>query len=144
MSAARPTYLGNYLPGGGRAPYAKECRICFAESLFTMAEPERWLVYPVLWGGTLLLGWFVARRGRSGIARATGVVLAATSAALIAQFWAVMLTEGGSDLQKHMVFVIYGTLLLGPLFVAAMGGFDQPGPGSGAHADPDIPEESEA
>jgi hypothetical protein len=130
MSAARPTYLGNYLPGGGRAPYAKECRICFAESLFTMAEPERWLVYPVLWGGTLLLGWFVARRGRSGIARATGVVLAATSAALIAQFWAVMLTEGGSDLQKHMVFVVYGTLLLGPLFVAAMGGFDQAAPGA--------------
>jgi hypothetical protein len=128
MSAARPTYLGNYLPGGGRTPYARECRICFAESLFTMAEPERWLVYPVLWGGTLLMGWFVARRGRSAHAKATGVVLAATAGALIAQFWAVMLSEGGSDLQKHMVFVIYGTLLLGPLFVAALGGFDQPAP----------------
>ncbi len=35
-----------------------------------------------------------------------------------------MLTDGDSDLQKHMVFTNFGTCLLGPLLIAALIGLD--------------------
>jgi hypothetical protein len=126
LSATRPTYLGNYPVTAGRPPYTRECRVCVAEFAFTIAEPLRWVVYPVLWTGTAILGLFVALRGwRSGAARAGGGVLAAVSLATVGQFWLVMLSDGDSDLQKHMLFTVFGTCLLGPLTLAALAGLDQ-------------------
>ncbi len=130
LSATRPTYLGNYEAGSGAAPYARECRVCIATAAFTLTQPLRWLVIPELWIAALVGGVYVSRRRRAPArARGVGVVLAAVSAATIGQFWAVMLTEGDSDIQKHMVFVLLGTMLLGPLCAAAVVALDQePGP----------------
>ena len=86
----------------------------------------RWLVIPGLWLVALVGGIQVSRRRRAPArARGVGVVLAAVGAATIAQFWAVMLTEGDSDIQKHMVFTLLGTMLLGPLCLAAVVAVDQ-------------------
>lgn len=126
VSATRPGYLGNYQASSGAAPYARECRVCVATATFTLAQPFRWLAIPGLWIVALAGGIHVARRRRAPArARGLGVVLAAMSAATIAQFWAVMLTEGDSDIQKHMVFAVFGTMLLGPLLAAAVVAADQ-------------------
>ena len=126
MSAARPSYLGNYQAGAGHEAYAKECRVCVAEVAFTLAEPVRWIVYPLLWGGSILVGLVLAvRHRRSPAARSVGGTLAAVGVATVAQFWIVMLSDGDSDLQKHMVFSNFGTCLLGPLLIAALVGLDQ-------------------
>jgi hypothetical protein len=125
VSAARPSYLGNYPVSAGRPAYAQDCRICVVEVAFTLAEPLRWIVYPLLWGGSILAGLLLAIRGRrSAAARSAGGTLAAVGVSTLAQFWIVMLTDGDSDLQKHMVFTDFGTCLLGPLLIAALIGLD--------------------
>ena len=125
VSAARPSYLGNYPVSAGHEPYAQDCRVCVVEVAFTLAEPVRWIVYPLLWIGSILGGLYLAIRGRrSPAARSAGGTLAAIGAATLAQFWIVMLTDGDSDLQKHMVFTDFGTCLLGPLLIAAVVGLD--------------------
>ena len=121
MSDPRPSYLGHYQAGSGHAPYAKDCRVCVVEAAFTLAEPVRWIVYPLLWAGSILAGLSLAVRKRaSAAARSAGGTLAALGAATVAQFYLVMLSDGESDLQKHMVFTDFGTCLLGPLAVAAL------------------------
>ena len=125
VSAARPSYLGNYPVSAGRPPYAQDCRVCIVEVAFTLAEPLRWIVYPLLWGGSILAGLLLAVRGRrSAAARSAGGTLAAIGVSTLAQFWIVMLTDGDSDLQKHMVFTDFGSCLLGPLLIAALIGLD--------------------
>jgi hypothetical protein len=125
VSAARPSYLGNYPVSAGHAPYAQECRVCVVEVAFTLAEPVRWIVYPLLWIGSVLAGLLLAVRGRrSPAARSAGGALAAIGVSTLAQFWIVMLSDGDSDLQKHMVFTDFGTCLLGPLLIAALVGLD--------------------
>lgn len=125
LAATRPSYLGNYPFSAGKRPYAQECRVCVAAAVFTLAEPFRWVVIPTLWGVGLVGGVLLARRRRLGVrVRGAGIVLAAVAAGTITQFWAVMLSEGDSDLEKHMVFALYGTILLGPLLVAALAALD--------------------
>jgi len=126
VSAARPDYLGNYpATSAGHPAYAQECRVCVVEAAFTLAEPLRWIVFPALWFGALVAGLVLAIRGRKRPAgRSAGGVLAAVAAATIAQFWFVMLTEGGNDLARNMVFTDLGTCLLGPLLIAALVGLD--------------------
>jgi hypothetical protein len=85
----------------------------------------RWIVYPLLWIGSVLAGLLLAVRGRrSPAARSAGGALAAIGVSTLAQFWIVMLSDGDSDLQKHMVFTDFGTCLLGPLLIAALVGLD--------------------
>ena len=125
VAAARPDYLGEYPADAGHPAYAQECRVCVVETAFTLAEPVRWIVFPALWFGALIAGLVLAVRGRRRAeGRSAGGVLAALSAATIAQFWFVMLTEGGSDLARSMVFTDFGTCLLGPLLLAALVGLD--------------------
>lgn len=125
VSAARPSYLGDYPVSAGHAAYAQECRVCVVEVAFTLAEPVRWIVFPLLWIGSILAGLTLAIRGRrSAAARSAGGVLAAIGVSTLAQFWIVMLSDGDSDLQKHMVFTDFGTCLLGPLLLAALVGLD--------------------
>jgi hypothetical protein len=126
LAATRPSYLGNYLAGSGARPFEQECRFCVAGAAFTLAEPFRWAVIPGLWLGALIIGIRLARKRKlPARARGVGVVLAAVAAGTIAQFWVVMLTEGDSDLEKHLVFVLLGTMLLGPLSGAALAAADQ-------------------
>lgn len=138
MAQTRPSYLGNYLASSGADPYAKECRVCIAPALFTLTQPMRWVVIPGLWAVALVGGILLMSRRRFVPARArgVGVVLAGTAAATVAQFWAVMLSEGDSDIEKHMVLAVFGTMLLGPLLIAAVAAFDQKRvPASPADAD---------
>ncbi len=131
VAATRPSYLGNYEAASGAPPYEKECRVCVAAAAFTLTEPFRWVVIPGLWIVAVLAGVRMARR-RSAPARArgVGVVLASVSAATVAQFWLVMLTEGDSDIEKHMLLVVFGTMLLGPLLFATLAAADQARPSS--------------
>jgi hypothetical protein len=46
------------------------------------------------------------------------------SAVTVLQFYLVMLRDGESDLQRHMIFTDFGTCLLGPLAIAALIGLD--------------------
>jgi hypothetical protein len=125
MDAPRPSYLGDYQADSGHAPYAQDCRVCVVEAAFTLAEPVRWIVYPLLWGGTLVAGLLLAIRKRRNVAaRSVGGTLAALSAATMLQFYLVMFSDGQSDLPKHMVFTDFGTCLLGPLAVAAIVALD--------------------
>lgn len=127
MAQTRPSYLGNYLASSGAEPYAQECRVCVASALFTLTQPMRWVVIPGLWAAALAGGVLLAVRRRTLPARArgVGVVLAGVAVATVAQFWTVMLSEGDSDIEKHMVLTVFGTMLLGPLLVAAVAAFDQ-------------------
>jgi hypothetical protein len=140
VAATRPPYLGNYQAGSGADPYEKECRMCVATAAFTLTEPFRWVVIPGLWIGALFGGIRLARK-RSAPARARGVgaVLASVSVATVAQFWLVMLTEGDSDIEKHMLPVVFGTMLLGPLLVAALTAADQTTNSSTPSAGRDLP-----
>ena len=125
MAAVRPSYLGDYQVGSGHPPYAKDCRVCVVEAAFTLAEPLRWIVYPGLWGASLVAGLLLAvRRRGNAAARSSGGTLAALSAVSVLQFYLVMLSDGESDLQKHMIFTDFGTCLLGPLAIAALIGLD--------------------
>jgi len=144
ISAARPSYLGNYQLGAGHPAYAQECRVCVVEVAFTLAEPLRWLVYPLLWGGAIIAGLVLSiRHRRSPAARSAGGVLAAVGIATVAQFWIVMLSDGDSDLQKHMVFTDLGTCLLGPLPIAALAGLDLATAGGGPAFVPQQPDSVE-
>jgi hypothetical protein len=126
VADTRPSYLGNYLASSGAEPYAQECRLCVATAAFTLAEPFRWVVIPGLWIAAMFFGIRLARRRRAPArARGVGVVLAGLAVATVAQFWTVMLTEGDSDIDKHLVFVVFGTMLLGPLAAAAVAAVDQ-------------------
>ncbi|GAA4668678.1 hypothetical protein [Amycolatopsis dongchuanensis] len=128
VTEARPGYLGNYLPDSGEPAYAHENRVFVGEALFTLFRPLRWVVFPVLWLGSLALGLWLAfhrRLGASG--RGLGWVLAAMSLNTMAQLASVLLSDGMNDIVKHSVFVVYSTYLLFPLLVAALGALDKIG-----------------
>jgi hypothetical protein len=135
MSATRPQYLGNYPASSAAAPYAQECRVCVAAAAFTLAEPFRWVVIPGIWLLALIGGIRLARRRDLPLrAQGVGVVLAGLSAATVVQFWTVMLTEGDSDVEKHLVFALFGTMLLGPLGAAALAAADMRRPAAAGSA----------
>lgn len=120
LAGARPEYLGNFLQEPGQAAYAKDDSFSLTITVFALFRPLRWIVFPALWLGSLAIGVRVLRnrRLRAG-PRAIGWLLIAMSLDTIAQFWAVLLSDGQNDIVKHMVLTLYGTLLLGPLLLAA-------------------------
>jgi hypothetical protein len=126
MINGRASYLGNYPEGSGNLPYAKDCRVCLISGAYHLAKPVRWIVFPLLWGGSLGLGlWIATRRRINPGLRGTGVVLASVTLATLAQFWAVMFSDGSNDLDKHMIFAWYGTALLPGLLLAALVALEQ-------------------
>ena len=120
MAAWRPKYLGTYTPDSGREPRARECRICVYAAVFSIARQQPGL-FVGLWVATLAAGIAVLRNRRlAADERAVGrlsifLVVAATS-----QFWTVMLSEGISDLHKHLVFTNFLTALCVPMLVACV------------------------
>ncbi|MFJ2741200.1 hypothetical protein ACIO3O_16210 [Streptomyces sp. NPDC087440] len=126
MVNGRASYLGNYAENTGNAPYAKDCRVCLISGAFHLVKPVRWVVFPALWFGSIGLGlWIATRRRLSPGLRGTGVILAGMSVATLAQFWAVMFSDGSNDLDKHMFFTWYGTALLLGLLLAALVALEQ-------------------
>lgn len=117
QAVTRPTldYLGAYPAGSGHPPYAKDRRIAVVTTIFDTLRAVPALV-PLLWLGTITLGGVLASRtwARQS-ARAVGRMTVCVVLALVLQFWAVMLSEGASDLYKHMIFTGYLTALCIPL-----------------------------
>ncbi|HEV2636223.1 MAG TPA: hypothetical protein VGX23_13805 [Actinocrinis sp.] len=125
LAASRPSYLGNYLASSGAAAGEQECRFCVASAAFTLTEPFRWVVIPGMWLAGIFCGIRLARKRKlPARARGVGIVLAAVAAATFVEFWVVMVTEGDSDVAKNLVFVLLGTMLLGPLGGAAVAASD--------------------
>ncbi|WAL68484.1 hypothetical protein ORV05_12155 [Amycolatopsis cynarae] len=128
LTKARPDYLGNYLPESGEPPYSHENRVFAGEALFTLLRPVRWVVFPLLWLGSLVLGGWLAFHRRLGAAgRGIGWLLAGLSLNTMAQLASVLLSDGLNDIVKHSVFVVYSTYLLLPTLVAAVGATDMIG-----------------
>ncbi|WP_327357966.1 glycan biosynthesis hexose transferase WsfD [Streptomyces sp. NBC_01304] len=121
LTRTRASYLGNYLADSGAGPYAKECRVCLVQPLLTFMRPIRWFVFPPLVFGAAVFGAVTVFRRRSPLAaRAGAAVVVVFAASTVVQFWAVMVTDGSNDLDKHMIFTLYGLTLMGPLLVATV------------------------
>ncbi|MDN3026031.1 hypothetical protein [Streptomyces sp. S.PB5] len=117
QAVSHPTlgHLGSYPPHSGHSAYAKESRITVVTRVFDGFRAVPALI-PLLWLGTITLGATLASRTwarRS--ARAVGRMTVCVVLALLLQFWTVVLTEGASDLYKHMIFTDYLTALCMPL-----------------------------
>ncbi|MGW4729285.1 glycan biosynthesis hexose transferase WsfD [Streptomyces shenzhenensis] len=108
-------YLGSYPADSGHEPYAKERRIAVVSAVFDGFRSVPALV-PLLWLGTIVLGAMLASRAWARhSARAVGRLTVCVVLALFLQFWSVVLTEGASDLVKHMIFTDFLTALCIPL-----------------------------
>jgi len=100
-------YLGSYTADSGQPASAKEHRwpVVQEVSVVFAAVPALFIFVELL---TPVLGIAVASRRRLGRqSRAFGMATALFSASLILQFWAVMLSEGASEIYKHMIVVTF-------------------------------------
>jgi hypothetical protein len=115
----RQDYLGTYTAGSGHAPGSRECRVCAYTALFAATRHVPLLV-AVLWVLTFTVGLSVARsEAITGEERAVGRLAVILPLAAVVELWVVMLTEGRSDLFKHMIFTNLLTALCLPVLVAA-------------------------
>ncbi|CAM5540546.1 glycan biosynthesis hexose transferase WsfD [Leifsonia shinshuensis] len=100
-------YIGSYTAGSGHKPWAKEHRFPLIEGISVVfaAVPLLILVVQLV---TLILGIAVASRRRLGPARtAFGAATVFFVIALWLQFWTVMLSEGESEIYKHMIVTTF-------------------------------------
>jgi len=101
------SYLGSYTADSGQAASAKEHRwpIVQGISVVFASVPALFIFVELL---TPVLGIAVASRRRLGRqSRAFGMASALWVGSLILQFWAVMLSEGASEIYKHMIVVTF-------------------------------------
>jgi len=101
------SYLGSYTIESGQPASAKETRwpVVQGISVVFAAVPALFIFVELL---TPVLGIAVASRRRLGRqSRAFGMASALFSLSLILQFWAVMLSEGASEIYKHMIVVTF-------------------------------------
>ncbi|MGI5444034.1 hypothetical protein ACQEV4_43845 [Streptomyces shenzhenensis] len=108
-------HMGSYPADSGQAPFAKERRIAVVTKIFEGFRVVPALI-PLLWLGTTALGVVLATRtwARQS-ARAVGALTVCVVVTLLLQFWMVVLTEGASDLHKHMIGADFLTALCIPL-----------------------------
>ncbi|WP_033338546.1 glycan biosynthesis hexose transferase WsfD [Catenuloplanes japonicus] len=132
MGKLRAIYVFSYPESAGRGPEATECRVCVIQILWknTFGKAAALLVAAVLACAAICAFGAVSADRRRRAAGGTGLFLAS---AVIAQFWAVMLTEGASDLLKHMVFANLLCLILFVVTGAALATFREP-----VERDPDL------
>ncbi|MEO6020988.1 MAG: hypothetical protein ABIP45_12145 [Knoellia sp.] len=112
MGVLRADYIFSYPPSAGLPPSSQECRVCLLQG-----------TWKFLFGGSGSLILFTTLAAMGICARlllvgidqqhraigAVGLLLAFSS---MVQFWVVMLTEGASDLIKHLVLTNFMTALL--------------------------------
>jgi len=113
-------YLGTYTPDSGEPPGAQECRICVYGAVFSLARHQPALTLG-LWMATLLMGRAVLRDRRLGPAElAVGRLAVVLVVAATFEFGATMLTEGISDLYKHLIVTNFLTALCIPALLACL------------------------
>ncbi|WP_155865268.1 glycan biosynthesis hexose transferase WsfD [Gryllotalpicola ginsengisoli] len=100
-------YIGSYTAGSGHKPWTKEHRFPPIEGISVVfaAVPLLILILQLV---TLVLGLAVASRRRLGPARTGfGAATVFFAVALWLQFWTVMLSEGESEIYKHMIVATF-------------------------------------
>jgi len=108
-------YLGAYPPDSGHEPYSKERRVAVFTRIFEFFEPVPALI-PLILLGTLILGAMLASRTWARpSARAVGRMTVCVVLSVFGLFWIAMLSEGASDINKHMIPCDYLTALCIPL-----------------------------
>jgi len=116
----RQDYLGTYTPDSGHRPGAQECRICVFGAVFSSTRHQPALIL-VLWAATLALGIAVLRDRLLGSPdRAVGRLAIILVLAAVSEFWATMLSEGISDLYKHLIVTNLLTALCVPILIACL------------------------
>lgn len=123
MAVLRADYLYSYPADAGRGPGRQECRVCVLQTAWTTAfaaTPNVLLIVLGLAVGVCLLAARVARDDpRTRAAGGAGVFLAVGAAG---QFWVALLTDGASDLVKHLVVADFSVaLVLVVAFAALLG-----------------------
>jgi hypothetical protein len=118
MGVYRPGYIHSYPPSSGR-PNTDECRVCVWQSIWE-GTAGNWgpsVVLLTLLAIVLCARLAVTRRPRGP--GAVGVLGLFVALSMMAQFWAVMLSEGASDLYKHLVFTNFLAGLLAVITLVA-------------------------
>ncbi|MHC6219665.1 glycan biosynthesis hexose transferase WsfD [Arthrobacter sp. MMS24-S77] len=107
------SYAGSYMEDAGQGPGAKERRVPLVLGLYTAmkAAPVALVGLHLL---TLLLGFAVAARRKSGIGRLAVV----TVIGCWAQFWVVLLMEGQPEIRSQMIVAGFMSALCVPLLLA--------------------------
>lgn len=114
----RQNYLGTYSVDSGHPPGARECRVCVYTAIFSAAGHLPILIVG-LWLFAIIAATRVLRDRRLNAHHKTlGRLAIIIVVAAVCEFWAVMLSEGISDLYKHMIF----TNLLTALCIPALAG----------------------
>lgn len=112
MGVLRADYIYSYPTSAGNPPNSQECRICVLQWTWkTVFGAVGFLIF-LATVAAIAICWrlaVIARDRRRAAVGAVGLLLATSS---IVQFWVVMLTEGASDLIKHMFLANFMTALL--------------------------------
>lgn len=120
MGVLRSDYLYSYPAEAGKGPEQQECRVCLVQTAWQAAfagTPNVLLLVLVLAVGVCAsTAWMVRDNPRARAAGGAGLFLAV---AVAGQFWVALLTDGASDLIKHLVFADFCVALL---LVAALAG----------------------
>lgn len=129
-------YLADYPQSSGAPPFALDHRVevlTYVYSFFGAAP----FLFALVWLAGLIGFGIATRRGS-----AAGLLGLGLTVGIIAQFWAVLLSEGYGEAIKHMIIVDYATALLLPVAIIAWMGRRLPldDPPTPANADPHIDE----
>ncbi|MEZ0165579.1 hypothetical protein AB2L27_12525 [Kineococcus sp. LSe6-4] len=121
MGVLRADYVYSYPASAGHPRGAFECRVCVVQDFWKGAFDGR----PALLIATYLLcaavcATITLTRRRQLATRAISGTALVLLVALTSQFWVVMLTEGASDLVKHMVGANFTLALVVVLTLAAL------------------------
>lgn len=104
---------GSYMADSGQGPGAKERRVPVVLGLYTALKAAP-VALPGLHLLTLLLGFAVAARRKSGIGRLAVVMVLGCWA----QFWVVLIFEGQPEIHSRMIVTGFMSALCVPLLVA--------------------------
>lgn len=104
---------GSYMADSGQGPRVKERRIPVVLGLYTAMKAAP-VALPGLHLVTLLLGFAVAARRKSGIGRLAVVMVLGCWA----QFWVGLILEGQPDIHRQMIVAGFMSALCVPLLVA--------------------------